>query len=58
MTHIQNMTGIPNPDGFPPAGPPSFPDKDPDPMPEPDPVPPAKDPDLPQPGQITPPIHG
>ena len=64
MTHIRNTTGIPNPDGFSPAGPPPLPDKDPnpfpqpDPLPDPNPVPPAEDPDLPRPGQITPPIHG
>ncbi len=33
------------------------PDTFPDPMPDPDPIPPAKDPYLPQPGEIVPPIH-
>lgn len=34
------------------------PDTFPDPMPDPDPIPPAEDPDLPDPGETVPPIHG
>ena len=60
MTHILNAIGIPNPNDIPPVEPPPYSDPDtyPDPMPDPNPIPPAEDPDLPAPGEVTPPIHG
>ncbi len=52
------MTGPRDPvqPGDPAPGP--DPDTYPDPMPDPNPIPPAEDPDLPAPGEVTPPIHG
>lgn len=46
------LPGLPGEEPYPDI----FPDPMPDPMPDPDPIP-VHDPQLPQPGEIVPPIH-
>ncbi|WP_128253452.1 hypothetical protein [Falsirhodobacter deserti] len=60
MTDQLQAVGVPVPGDTPPMEPPPTPGPDhyPDPMPDPPLIPPAEDPDLPNPGEITPPIHG
>ncbi|MDB6452209.1 hypothetical protein [Falsirhodobacter sp. 20TX0035] len=57
---MTDAVGIPQPGDLPPNDLPPLPDPDtyPDPMPDPEPIPPGQDPDLPNPGEVNPPIYG